>query len=163
LILAAATAFDALRAGAGTFRLLIDLPSRSRIGSVAFAEFSRATDLSTTGIVFYGLYGIGGALLTGFTWFAAQRARAPRTIRRLTAGAFVSSVLILAATTQAAPLMWHVGESPNDPAVLAQLLDRFAAWTTFRILCGDLSFAMLLCALTLFALRPDNPTIEPAK
>lgn len=46
---------------------MIDLPARSRIGPIAFAEFSRATDLSTAGMVFYVLYGVGGALLTGAT------------------------------------------------------------------------------------------------
>jgi hypothetical protein len=65
--IAVAAGFEGLRAGAGTFRVLLDLPARTRIGPLAFAELSRATDLSTRGIVFYAVFGIGGALVTGVT------------------------------------------------------------------------------------------------
>jgi hypothetical protein len=152
-LLVATTAFEALRAGAGSFRVLIDLPARHRIGPVAFAELSRATDLSTAGIVFYVLYGFGGALLTGATWIAATRVEAPRAIRLLTAVAFVSSLAILLLTTQAAPLMFRIGSSPNDPALLADILDRFTIWTQLRVLCADQSFGAMLAALTILASR----------
>ena len=52
LVVAAATVFEGIRAGAGTFRLLLDLPARHRLGPGAFAAFSRATDLSAFGVVF---------------------------------------------------------------------------------------------------------------
>src|SRR6188768_1854043 len=108
-VVALTTAFEGIRAGAGTFRLLLDLPARHRVGPVAFAAFSRATDLSTAGIVFYSLYGFGGALLTAATWIFASRTRAPRPVRTLAGTAFICSVLVLVLTTQAAPLMWSVG------------------------------------------------------
>lgn len=152
-LLVATTAFEALRAGAGSFRVLIDLPARHRIGPVAFAEFSRATDLSTTGITFYVLYGVGGALLTGATWIAAMRTQAPPVIRKLAAVACACSLVIMLLTTQAAPLMFRVGSSPNDPTLLADLLDRFTGWTQLRILCADLSFGAMLAALTILASR----------
>ena len=44
-VLVATTAFEGLRAGAGLFRALLDLPARSAIGPVAFAAFSRARAL----------------------------------------------------------------------------------------------------------------------
>src|SRR4051812_5502146 len=96
--LAVTTGFEGLRAGAGTFRMLIDLPARAHVGAVAFADFSRATDLSTAGYIFYALYGIGGALLTCGTWIVARRVRAPLVIRRLSALASLCSLLILAMT-----------------------------------------------------------------
>ena len=67
-------------AGAVTFRVTIDLPARHRIGPVAFAEFSRATDLSG-GLVFYPVLAVGSALLSCAVWLAAARTKAPRTIR----------------------------------------------------------------------------------
>src|SRR6185503_4497918 len=106
---AVAVAFEGLRAGAGTFSALLDLPARERVGPVAFADFSRATDLSTAGVVFYVIFGVGGALVTGLTWLIAVRGKAPAPIRRLLAVSAVASLLVLVLTTQAAPLMWHVG------------------------------------------------------
>ena len=55
-------------------------------------------------------------------------------------------------TTQAAPLMFRVGASPNDPVLLAALLDRFALWTYPRMLCAGASFAAMLTTLTIAAL-----------
>jgi hypothetical protein len=150
--IAIATAFEGLRAGAGTFRMVLDLPARTQIGPLAFAEFSRATDLSTTGIMFYVLFGFGGALVTGVAWLAAARGGAPRVIRRLLATAAVASLLVLVLTTQAAPLIWRVGSAPSDPALISSLLDRFTTWTALRVVCADVSFLAVLSALTLAAL-----------
>jgi hypothetical protein len=156
-LIACTTAFEGIRAGAGTFRMLVDLPARFRLGTVAFAEFSRATDLSTAGFIFWALYGIGGAVLTGATWWALRRS-APTAVRRLTALAALSSILILVLTTQAAPLMLRVGSSPNDEALLSHLLEPFVSWTIFRILCADASFCAMLTALTLLALGAQKAT-----
>ncbi len=156
LLLIATVGFEAFRFGAGTFRVLLDLPARHRIGPVAFAAFSRATDLSFTGIVIYVVYGFGGALLTGATWFVAVRVAAPSVVRRLAAIASIASVSVLAATTQAAPLMFRVGAAPDDPAALADLLDRFSAWTNLRIVCADLSFFCVLSALGYLALKRQH-------
>src|SRR5689334_16865680 len=103
-VVAATTGFEGLRAGAGTFRVLLDLPARHALGPTAFGAFSRATDLSTTGVVFYSLYGFGGALSTAATWFVASRVRARRSVRGLAAAACLCSVAVLVLTTQAAPL-----------------------------------------------------------
>ncbi|HVV51806.1 MAG TPA: hypothetical protein VHO06_19215 [Polyangia bacterium] len=153
---AIAVLFEGFRAGAGTFRVLLDLPARGRLGALAFAEFSRATDLSTTGVVFYVVFGVGGALVTGLAWLIAARRQAPALIRRLLATSAVASLLVLLLTTQAAPLMWRIGSAPPAPVLLADLLDRFTAWTVARVVCVDVSFAAALTALTLVALpRPQ--------
>ena len=152
LLLAATTGFEGFRFGAGTFRVLLDLPARHQIGAVSFAAFSRATDLSPRGIAIYVMYGLGGAALTGLTWFTAGRAKAPTSIRRLCAIAFACSILILLFTTQAAPLMFRVGAS-EDAQALATLLDRFTVWTNLRVACADVSFVCMLSALSLLALR----------
>lgn len=152
LVLALTTLFEGLRAGAGTFRLLLDLPARHQVGPVAFAAFSQATDLSVRGVAFYALYGFGGASLTGLAWLAARRLQADRSIRLLLGCAFVSSLLVLVLTTQAAPLMWAVGRT-RDPALLRDLLDRFTFWTTLRIGVVDLSFLAVVSALVHLAAK----------
>jgi hypothetical protein len=156
LLLAVTVAFEGIRAGAGTFRLLLDLPARHHVGPVAFAEFSRATDLSTSGVVFYSVYGFGGALLTAVTWLAASRVGAPRSVRTLAAVACICSVLILVLTIQAAPLMWSVGASSDDPLVLGRLLDEFTFWTALRIVLVDLSFVAVLSGLAILASAPPR-------
>jgi hypothetical protein len=156
--MAVAVAFEGVRAGAGTFRVLLDLPARERVGPVAFADFSRATDLCTAGVIFYVIFGVGGALVTGLTWLIAVRGRIAAPIRRLLAISAIASLLVLALTTQAAPLMWRVGSAPSDPVLLAGLLDRFTAWTLARIVCVDVSFGAVLTALTLVALRRSEPS-----
>ena len=156
-MLIATTAFESVRMGASVFRGLIDLPAREKIGSVAFADFSRATDLSPAGFTFYATFGIGGLLLTGATWIVAARTRAPLYVRRLAAISTVCSLLILAFTTQAAPLMIRLGSSPNDPSLLSQLLDDFAVWTYPRFVCATVSYAAMLSALARLAWpTPDS-------
>jgi hypothetical protein len=156
-LLAATTAFEGIRAGTATFRAIIDMPARSTIGNVAFAELSRATDLSARGVVYYVLYGFGGAILTGAAWIFARRLHADAHVRRMTAVSLVCSIAILALTTQAAPLMWRVGASPNDPALLGDLLDRFSAWSLGRFIATDVSFAAMLSALAHLASRTPEP------
>jgi len=127
--------------------MVLDLPARTEIGAVAFAQFSRATDLSAVGVPFYIVYGAGGALLTLTTWIVALRSDVSREKKLLTGLAALCSVLILVLTTQAAPLMFAVGSSPDDPALLANLLDDFVRWTNWRIGLADLSFVAVLLAL----------------
>jgi hypothetical protein len=138
-------------AGAITFRVLIDLPARHRIGPVAFAELSRATDLSG-GLVFYPALAIGSALLSCAVWLATVRTKAPRSTRWQAAAAAVSALLVLGVTMQAAPIMFRIGASPNDAASIQPLADRFAALTNIRALFADAGAVALLWALTTCAL-----------
>jgi len=116
------------------------------------SEFSRATDLSTTGVAFYVLFGLGGAVITCWTWLIAVGSDTPPVIRRLLATAAISSLLILVMTVQAAPLMWRVGSSTPDPALISNLLDRFTMWTVLRVACADVSFLAVLSAFTVAAI-----------
>jgi hypothetical protein len=147
--LAFAVVFEGLRAGAGTFRVLIDLPARTAMGPAAFAAFSRATDLSPRGIAFYSVYGVGGFLVTAVAFGVAARAKACRAVQVALGLCCICSVLILAATTQAAPLMWAVGAKSHESVALASLLDRFAGWTVLRISLVDVSFLSVVAAAML--------------
>jgi hypothetical protein len=126
--------------------MILDLPARTSIGAAAFADFSRATDLSTAGIVFYTIYGFGGAVLTIATWIVAARARMARADVMLTGLSALCSLLVLAFTTQAAPLMFAIGGTA-DEAQLAELIERFALWTNLRIVLVDVSFVALLAVV----------------
>jgi hypothetical protein len=156
LLLTGTAAFEGIRAGSETLRMILDLPARDQIGAAAFADFSRATDLSQAGVIFYVLYGFGGLLLTCLSCFIAFRYRAPRPIQFLTFISAAASILILIFTTQAAPLMWAVGVSANNSTDLAGLLDRFTFWTDLRIVCADISFCAVLLALMSAALQVRN-------
>jgi hypothetical protein len=151
LLLALAVGVNVSWAGAITFRVLIDLPARARIGAVAFAELSRATDLSS-GLVFYPLAGVGSAVVSLLAWVVAGRSRASRAVRHLTAAAAVSALLVLVVTTRAAPIMFEIGSSQNDVAVLAALADRFSLLTQIRAVLADLAATAVLAALTACAL-----------
>jgi hypothetical protein len=150
-LLAATVAFEGIRAGAGTFRALLDLPARWEIGPVTFAVLSRATDLSAAGIAFYSVYGIGGFVLTLAAWILGLRAGTTRTVKVLTGLAALCSALILVLTVQAAPLMFSIGASPDDPVVLTRLIEPFVFWTNLRIVLTVISFGAVLLALTTLA------------
>ncbi len=57
------------------------------------------------------------------------------------------SVLHSFATTRAAPVMLSIKDAPNDVALLASKLDRFARWHTVRATFQVLTFFVLLSAV----------------
>jgi len=61
--------------------------------------------------------------------------------------ALLLSVLHSFATTRAAPVMLSIKDAPNDEALLASKLDRFARWHTVRATFQVLTFFALLWAL----------------
>lgn len=152
VLLGVAAGVNLAWAGAVTFRVLIDLPARHRIGPVAFASLSRATDLAG-GLVFYPTAAIGSAILAVAVCLVAMRTRAPGYLRRPAAAAMASTLFVLAVTTRAAPIMFRIGSSPDDPAVIAPLADRFAAITDLRAILADAGAVALLWALTACAVR----------
>jgi hypothetical protein len=152
VVLAVAAGWNLTWAGALTFRVVIDLPARHRIGSAAFANLSRATDLSG-GLVFYPVLAVGSCLLACAAGWAAWRTKAPRSIRWLSVVGVVSTALVLGVTTQAAPLMFLIGDSATNAALIGPLADRFTALTNARAFLADVGAVALLCALTACALR----------
>jgi hypothetical protein len=51
------------------------------------------------------------------------------------------------ATSRAAPIMLRVGKTPDEAALLAPLLDRFARWHELRATLQVLTFFVLLWAV----------------
>jgi hypothetical protein len=141
-----ATAANGLLAGANTDTALVKLPARRRIGAVAYATFARGNDLGN-GLVVYPLLGIGAALLTVLATALAYIVRSPIEVLLPLSIALLLSVLHSFATTRAAPVMLNIKDAPNDEALLASKLDRFARWHTVRATFQVLTFFVLLWTL----------------
>jgi hypothetical protein len=146
VLIVAASALNGLLAGISFDGTLVKLPARHRIGAIAYATFARGNDLGN-GIWVYPATAIGAALLTvvatlvGYLEHESTALLVPLSIATLTSiGHFV-------ATSRAAPVMLRVGKTPDDEAVLATLLDRFARWHAVRATLQVLTFFVLLWAL----------------
>jgi hypothetical protein len=145
-LIALATAINGLLAGLNTDTTLVKLPARRRIGAVAYATFARGNDLGN-GLVVYPLLGVGAALLTVLATALAYIVRSPIEVLLPLSIALLLSVLHSFATTRAAPVMLGIKDAPNDEALLASKLDRFARWHTVRATFQVLTFFVLLWAL----------------
>ncbi|HEV2034972.1 MAG TPA: hypothetical protein VGU71_12365 [Candidatus Dormibacteraeota bacterium] len=114
-------------------------PTRKRIGAVAYANFARGNVLGN-GLVIYPAAGILAVLLvlgtTIKTYFAGGSPAVMVPLVLACAGTVAHSVW----TAKAAPIMLSLARTPDEEAVLAAKLDRFAFWhafrTVFQILTG---------------------------
>ena len=141
-----ATAINGLLSGLNVDTALVKLPARRRIGAVAYATFARGNDLGN-GLVVYPLLGVGAALLTVLVTALAYIVHSPIEVLLPLSLALLLSVLHSFATTRAAPVMLSIKDAPNDEALLASKLDRFARWHTVRATFQVLTFFVLLWAL----------------
>lgn len=141
-----AAAANGLLAGLSMEVALVKLPSRRRIGPVAYAAFARGADLGN-GRVVYPAVAVGAALLTFAATLAAFLGRSAANATLSLSVASVTSVLHFAATARAAPIMLGIGRAPDDPGVLQPRLDAFARWHAVRAALQVLTFFVLLWAL----------------
>jgi hypothetical protein len=125
---------------------LVKLPTRHRIGSVAYADFARGNDLGN-GLKVYPFLVVGGGLVLIAMTIAAHLSRQPPAILRPLYIASVSAVGYLAATAKAAPIMWSLKSTRDEKQVLEQKLDRFAYWHAWRAAFQLAAFFALLWAL----------------
>jgi hypothetical protein len=144
LVLAIAT--NGLLAGLNMDTGLVKLPTRRRIGAVAYAAFARGNDLGN-GLVVYPILGIGAALFTVLATALAYLEHFSMGLLLPLSLAFLLSLLHTAATTRAAPVMLSIKDAPDDEALLRAKLDRFARWHAVRATFQVLTFFILLWAL----------------
>jgi len=125
---------------------LVKLPTRKRIGPIAYANFARNNDLGN-GIVVYPILGITTLLLTfGTTLLAFFR----DTEFAIMIPLYVSCVFTIAQsliTAKAAPIMLSLKTTRAEESVLKNKLDRFAFWHSFRAVFQVLTFASSIWAL----------------
>jgi hypothetical protein len=146
IVIVVATALNGLLAGYSVDGALVKLPTRHRIGAVAYATFARGNDLGN-GMWVYPATAISAALLTIAATIVAFAENAPATLFALLSVATVLSIGHFLATARAAPIMLRVGKEPDDAALLSPLLDRFARWHAVRATLQTLTFFVMLWAL----------------
>jgi hypothetical protein len=145
-LIVVATVLNGIVAGFSFDGALVKLPTRRRIGAVAYATFARGNDLGN-GLWVYPTTAIGAALLTVAATVVAAVERQPAALLLPLGIASLTSIGHFVATSQAAPIMLRVGKTPNDETLLAPLLDRFARWHAVRATLQILTFLVLLWAL----------------
>jgi hypothetical protein len=139
------TFIQGLGAGICLDTAIVKLPTRRRIGAVAYAHFARGNDLGNGLKVYPYIVVGGGGLLLALTVVAHVTAR-PESLRYPLYAAALAAVGYLAATAKAAPIMWSLETTPDDPRVLEEKLDRFAFWNAWRAVFQLGAFAALLGA-----------------
>jgi hypothetical protein len=145
-LLAFAVTVNGLLAGASFDVATVKLPTRRRIGPVAYANFARGNDLGN-GLVVYPATGILAALLvlgtTMATYFASGSPRVMVPLLLACAGTVAHSLC----TAKAAPIMLSLRRTPDEESVLAAKLDRFAFWHGIRTVFQISTFVVLLWVL----------------
>jgi hypothetical protein len=146
ILIVLATALNGLLAGLSFEVALVKLPTRRRIGAVAYAAFARGSDLGN-GIWVYPSTAIGAALLTIVATITAYVTSAFVALLAPLSVAAVLSIGHFLPTSRAAPIMLRVGKTPDDAALLSPLLDRFARWHAARATLQALTFFVMLWAV----------------
>lgn len=144
ILLALATFGNGLLAGLSLNKSIVELPAGKRMGSVAFAEYSRAADLRN-GVAFYAALGIGSPIVT---IVATAMVALDGPVSSLSKVVAVSAILFSAAhmltTAGAAPHMVRIGRLGSDQRALDEEYDRFRAWHSARTVLQVGSFGMVV-------------------
>lgn len=145
-LLALTVVVQGLIAGTSFDVALVKLPTRNRIGSVAYASFARGNDLGN-GLVVYPAFGVLAVLLvlatTISTYFTNPSPAVMLPLLLAIAGTIAHSVF----TAKAAPIMLSLRQTSDEEAVLKAKLDRFAFWHGLRAAFQISTFVVLLWAL----------------
>jgi hypothetical protein len=145
-LVVAATALDGLLAGASLDQSIKQLPARHRMGTVAFSAYSRAADLGN-GVLWYGILGVGAALVTIAAGVATWIAGIPFGQALPLWSAVGLAVLHSLVTMQAAPTNFSQRKVAGDEAALTGVFDRFERWQALRCALQVLTFGAMLWAL----------------
>lgn len=125
---------------------LVKLPTRKRIGPVAYAQFARGNDLGN-GKFIYPLLGVLAALLVFGTMIIAWINHLPMRVVILLLSASAFTIIHSICTIKAAPIMLSLAKTPDDAEVLLKKLDSFAFWHGFRAIFQLVTFIILLWVL----------------
>ncbi len=146
-LIVAATVATGLLSGASLDQSIKQLPARHRIGTVAFSQYSRASDLAQ-GVLFYGILGVGAAILCIAAAIAVtlEGSASQRAIPIYSSA--VLALLHSLATTQAAPINFRQRQAqPDDAVALAGIFDAFSRWQMVRCILQIINFGVSLWAL----------------
>ena len=127
----------------------VKLPTRKRIGYIAYANFARNNDLGN-GIVVYPILGILSLILTFGTTIIVFIYKQNINILITLCLASVLTIAHSLCTLKAAPIMLSLKKTKDDEIILKQKLDKFTFWHSFRTIFQVLTFMAWLRALVLF-------------
>jgi hypothetical protein len=145
-LLVAALIANGLLVGASLDQSIKQLPTRRRIGVVAFSDYSKAGDLGR-GIVWYAALGIGAALLTVSAAVLGLTGQPDGPTAAALWWALLLTIAHSAATARAAPTNFSQRAAAGDPARLEAIFDRFARWQTTRAILQVLTLLSVAWAL----------------
>lgn len=124
----------------------VKLPTRKRIGAVAYAAFARGNDMGN-GVVVYPSIAILALLLVAAATLVAHFRQMPDAVMFPLFAACVGTIAHFLCTARAAPNMLSLRNAPNDEALLTRKLDAFATWHAYRALFQFMTFVALVWAL----------------
>jgi len=124
----------------------VKLPTRKRIGVLAYARFARGNDMGN-GIVVYPSIAILALLLVAAATLAAYLMHISDAVMLPLIAACGGTIAHFLCTGKAAPNMLSLRSAADDEAFLARKLDSFATWHAYRALFQFLTFVALVWAL----------------
>lgn len=145
-LLVVTVGFHGLLAGASLDVATVKLPTRNRIGPVAYANFARGNDLGR-GLIVYPAAGILAVLLVLATTIATYFTKSSSAVLVPLLLACGGTVVHSICTAKAAPIMLSLKRTPDEEAILKAKLDRFAFWHGLRATFQIFTFVVLLWAL----------------
>ena len=145
-LLIAALIGNGLLVGASLDQSVKQLPTRRRIGVVAFSEYSKAGDLGH-GIAWYAALGIGAALLTVSAAVVGLTDRPDGATGVALWLALLLTVAHSLATARAAPTNLSQRAAAGDPSHLEAIFDRFERLQTVRAALQVLTLLSVAWAL----------------
>lgn len=125
---------------------LVKLPTRQRIGYVAYANFARGNDLGN-GVIVYPMIGVLAVILIASTTIIAYLFNSPMPVRILLNISVVLTIAHTGCSAVAAPIMLSLKKTPDNESILKQKLDRFAFWHGLRASFQILTFIVLVISL----------------
>jgi hypothetical protein len=143
-----ATVIDGLFAGIALQKLVVELPARKKIGTVAFVRYFRASDLEN-GRFIYPPFVIVGFLLKGLIFILAEQAGFSINMLIPLVLAIAFNVGILIMTAFAAPQMINVRKIEDKEELLSPKLEKFVTYSFPRAIFMMLQFGAILWTLIL--------------
>lgn len=124
----------------------VKLPTRKRIGAIAYARFARGNDMGN-GIVVYPTVAILALLLVAAATLTGYFMHMPQALMLPLFAACGGTIAHFLCTAKAAPNMLSLKNAADDEAFLARKLDAFATWHAYRALFQFLTFVALVWTL----------------
>ncbi len=150
-LLLAAAVMNGLLAGVRLNKSVVELPAGRRIGSVAFASFSRAADLGN-GLPFYAALGLMTPAVSVAAAVDTVVGAAPSMLLLILAIAIAClSAAHARATAGAAPNMHRIGSLGNDAEALDDTYRRFRVWHDARAILQVLAFGLVVTLIGVLA------------